>query len=77
MTKLVNALNVLIARDLRIKPHDVTLELIRDWREKHKCAYSTIHPHGGHIVEGLQVLKPSEELDALEEADRMSVGAGT
>lgn len=75
MSMLVDALNVLIARDLRIKPEDVTLELIRKWRDKHRCAYLAIHPHGGHIVEGLQVLEPSEELDALEEADRMAVEA--
>ena len=75
MSRLVNGLNVLIAQDLGIKPEGVTLELIRDWRENHKCAYLTVHPHGGQIVEGLQVLDPSEEQDALEEADKMLVGA--
>jgi hypothetical protein len=76
MSALVNELNVLIAQDLRIRPEEVTLELIREWRDKHKGSYVAINPHGGHIVEGLQVLEPSEELDALEEADRMAAGAG-
>ena len=76
MSTLVNTLNVLISRDLNIKPEGVTLEMIRNWREKHRCAYSTIHPHGGHVVEGLHVLDPSEEQDALKEAEEMVAGAG-
>jgi hypothetical protein len=76
MSTLVNTLNALIARDLRVKPEDVTLDLIREWREKHKCAYSAVHPHGGHIVEGLRVLEPDEELEALEDADEIAVESG-
>jgi hypothetical protein len=75
MSVLVDALNVLIAKDLGVKPEQVTLQLIREWRKTHKCTYATTHPHGGHIIEGLEVLDPGEESDALEQAEHLQTEA--
>lgn len=71
MSVLEKELNAQIARDLQVRPEDVTLELIRRWREIHTCSLGLETEYGGYVTEGLLALDEGEQKAALQEVDEL------
>lgn len=62
-----------IARDLNVKPEEVTPEFIRQWREEHLYPVANVDLttlYGGYNPGGRRVLNNNEVKSCQEEAER-------
>jgi hypothetical protein len=69
---LERTLRAFVARDLGVKPEEVTIGLTREWRRANdcNCSYETATLDGRDMARGLKVLTPREEMEILRAADR-------
>ena len=72
MFALRDAFNALIARDLRVKPEEVTPDFMKEWERTHPTKLEMESEYGGHVWEGLEVLTPAEEQAAMDEVDDLA-----